>query len=75
MLGRLQGLHAAGTPVTVGAKTSILVGFSVISIARATVSEGQNEDVVPIAGEVPVSQTQNPTSKTSNTLSLSLQFL
>lgn len=57
------------------AKTSILVGISVISVARASVSEWQNEDVVPIAGEVPVSQTQNSTSKNSNTFLLSLQFL
>lgn len=49
--GRLQGPRAAGTPVTVVAKTSILVGFHVISVARASRSEWQNEDVIPTAGK------------------------
>lgn len=50
-LGLLQGLSAAGTLVTVVAKTSVFVGFSVISVARPSATEWQNEDVAPITGK------------------------
>lgn len=58
VLGWLQGWHAAGT---LGAKSPILCGLTVISVASA--NKSPNEDVVPIAGEMPISQTQNSNRK------------
>lgn len=49
---------------TVGAKSPILCGFTVISVASANKSLNEDvEDVVPIAGEMPISQTQNSNRK------------